>query len=257
MISKAIKFLFVFLFCFGSTGTLLAVPISGQGTWQSTLQPRDLDGNGVTDAFYDTTLNITWLANADLLRGYGWGSAMSFAADFAIGVYSDWRLPNVIDTGTPLCNTSYSGTDCGLNVQTKTGDIVYSEMAHLWYVTLGNWAEYLPSCASMVLGDCVQQFGHGLSNTGNFQGLGLSEYWSSTRNPPAGGGNEAFIFGMSNGFQSMAWMDLGRSSMFVRDGDVNAIVPVAFIPEPGTLLLLGIGIVGVAASRRGAKVRQV
>jgi hypothetical protein len=31
---------------------------------QAGLQARDLDGNGITDAFYDTTLNITWLRDA-------------------------------------------------------------------------------------------------------------------------------------------------------------------------------------------------
>ena len=47
------------------TSTSRAAAISGQGTWETTLQPRDLDGNTSTiEAYYDTVLNITWLANA-------------------------------------------------------------------------------------------------------------------------------------------------------------------------------------------------
>ena len=42
-----------------------ALPVLGQGTWETTLQARDLNGDSVTDAYYDTSLNITWLANAN------------------------------------------------------------------------------------------------------------------------------------------------------------------------------------------------
>lgn len=45
--------------------TMHAISISGQGTWETTLQGRDLDGNLNTfKAYYDTVLNITWLADA-------------------------------------------------------------------------------------------------------------------------------------------------------------------------------------------------
>ena len=37
-----------------------AMGISGQGTWETTLESRDLDGNVATiEAYYDTALNIT------------------------------------------------------------------------------------------------------------------------------------------------------------------------------------------------------
>ena len=39
-----------------------AAAISGQGTWETTLQGRDLYGNLSTfEAYYDTVLNATWL----------------------------------------------------------------------------------------------------------------------------------------------------------------------------------------------------
>lgn len=44
-----------------------AIPVSGQGTWETTLQGRDLDGNAATfEAYYDTVLDITWLADTDI-----------------------------------------------------------------------------------------------------------------------------------------------------------------------------------------------
>jgi len=42
-----------------ATATSHAVGVSGQGTWETTLLPRDLDGNPLTiEAYYDTVLNI-------------------------------------------------------------------------------------------------------------------------------------------------------------------------------------------------------
>ena len=42
-------------------GAAQAAGVPGQGTWETTLQARDLNGDSVTDTFYDTALNITWL----------------------------------------------------------------------------------------------------------------------------------------------------------------------------------------------------
>ena len=47
----------VLLASFADFATAAAVP--GQGTWEATLQARDLDGDTITDAFNDTALNIT------------------------------------------------------------------------------------------------------------------------------------------------------------------------------------------------------
>jgi hypothetical protein len=45
-----------------------SAPIAGVGTWESTLSARDLDGDGRTDAFFDSRLNTTWLADANIAR---------------------------------------------------------------------------------------------------------------------------------------------------------------------------------------------
>lgn len=62
-----------------------------------------------------------------------WSTANAWAAGLNFNGLTGWRLPTVTDTGTPGCNFAYSGTDCGYNVDTATG-----EMASMFYDTLGN-----------------------------------------------------------------------------------------------------------------------
>lgn len=78
-----------------------AVAISGQGAWETTLQGRDLDGDLSTfEAYYDTVLDITWLADANYAQTSGydndgvmsWYSAMSWTTQLEYNGYSDWRL---------------------------------------------------------------------------------------------------------------------------------------------------------------------
>jgi hypothetical protein len=109
-----------------------AAPVSGQGTWETTLKARDLDGDGAADAFYDTELNVTWLRNANANGLMAWDSAKTWANNLVVGGFGGWRLPFVVDTGMPGCDFSnFGGTDCGYNVQTKSGATVHSELAHL------------------------------------------------------------------------------------------------------------------------------
>jgi hypothetical protein len=221
--------------------TIQAAPISGQGTWQTTLQNRDLNGDGTVDAFYDIALNITWLSNANAVGndttdtdGYAngrmnWDAATAWAANLNVYGVTGWRLPTVNDTGTPGCNLDNSGTDCGSNVQTSTGNIVNSELAHLYYVTLGNLAYY--DAAGTV------QPGFGLANTANFTNFEQYRYWSGTQYLPDS--NYAWLFStsafFSPGAQSSGNKIVESYAVAVRSGDVGATgVPLA----PTVLLLL-------------------
>lgn len=218
-----------------------AAPIPGQGTWQATLQPRDLDHDGTTDAFYDTALNITWLREAGFHGAGGWQSANDWANNLNFGGYTDWRLPTMIDSGSLGCPDSDHGADCGYNVLTKVGDTVYSEMAYLFVVELGN-----PSGPP-------QPGVSSLTNTGDFinlpvisEGRPIYRYWTGVR-----WGNSAFdpedwrywSFNANGNLQgpSVNYAEIG--TLVVRPGDV------AVVPEPSGLALAAVGLLVLATGR--------
>ena len=226
---------------FGSS--LYAVPIAGQGTWESTLQARDLNGDGITNGFYDTTLNVTWASNADINGRMTWDTAMAWAGGFSIGNVSGWRLPTMVDSGAPGCDPSFAGgTDCRYNVQTLYGGITYSEMAHLYYVTLGNLSICPPDnpiCSAI-------QVDFGLRNTGNFQKFQKGEFWTNLEYvSPASG--SAWRFGTYEGFQTFSYKGDLLYGLAVRSGDAGAAIPVPVAPTALLLLPLLAGL----ASRSG------
>ena len=136
---------------------LAAGSASALGTWQSSLQPRDLDGDPNTvEAYYDTALNITWLQNTNAGAGSSydngkydhdgrmtWGNATAWAASLTYAG-GGWRLPTMIDTGVPGCYAPgefnmLGGTSCGQNVITTPATPTnYSELGHMFAITLGN-----------------------------------------------------------------------------------------------------------------------
>jgi hypothetical protein len=222
-----------------------AAPVSGQGTWETTLQARDLDGDGVTDAFYDTELNVTWLRNANANGTMNWKAAQVWASNLVVGGFSGWRLPLLVDTGALGCSAfdNSGGTDCGFNVQTKSGSNVYSEMAHLYYETLGNKAFCTPGFVTCDV--AKPQPGWGLSNTANFLDLKSDPYWSGTEDASFSDG--AWYFGFPSGFQITGAKLSELYVIAVRPGDVTAA-----IPEPETYALMLVGLIGMVTllSRR-------
>jgi hypothetical protein len=169
----------------GVIGAAAIVSLLGAGAAQAALQDRDLDGNGQTDAFHDTDLDITWLRDANVNGAQTWDIAVAWADGFRFAGYSDWRLPKN--------EISCVGYDC-------TG----SEMGHLWYVELGNSA------------------GGPMTNTGNFQDLQSDKYWSGTEFPPFPI-DAAWDFNPHDGSQYAPNKYYPLFAMAVRDGDVPAI----------------------------------
>jgi hypothetical protein len=135
------------------------------GAAQATLLDR---GGGM---IYDTELNITWLQDWNYAKTSGYtgenvassgsmlvSAANKWAQDLVFGGFDDWRLPTMLDTYFPGCDYSYSGgTDCGYNVQTKAAGRVFSEMAHMYYDSLGNKA-----LCEVGYTECREQAGWGL-----------------------------------------------------------------------------------------------
>jgi len=239
-----------------------AAGVPGQGSWETTLLPRDINGDGTVDAFYDKVLNVSWLANANAAVGsvyvapwavgteydgvMNWANAKAFAAGLDVYGTTGWRLPTMIDTGVSGCDESYTGgTDCGLNVQTisQDGQTVFSEMAHLYYVSLGNKAYCTPNAS------CTPpQPGWGLTNTGGFRNMQALIYWTSVAYAPYPA-DDAWYFGTVDGSQGYYPQSQEIFALAVRPGDVTAAVPE---PHINALLLLGLAGVVAAARRRSS-----
>ena len=253
--------------------TLLAASLIS-GAAHAALQGRDLNGSIESfEAYYDTVLDITWLADANYGAGSSyddsnrmggiytgsatdgrtsWASANAWAANLSFtngaNVYDNWRLPTVepVNGSTFNYNSSYNGsTDYGYNVSeqgTAFAGSTGSEMAHLFYDTLNNKG-YCP-----VSTNCspAGQTGWGLTNKGPFSNLQANHYWSATEYAPPST-DFAWSFAMGDGWQFAGYKGYGYSALAVSPGDVAA-VPEA---ETYALMLAGLGLVGWRARRRG------
>jgi PEP-CTERM motif len=229
-------------------------PVAGMGTWETTLQGRDLDGNAANgfEAYYDTTLGISWLADANYAATIGWVSpsvkvgggymtwdeGMAFVKDNPIYGIAGWRAPTLTDLGNPGCEGhAKSGTDCGYNVVPSSSEIV-----HLYSVTLGNRSGVDPAGTPYPAGT------YGLINSGPFKNIQTLGYGLGT--PYAADAGKIWVFNPGSGIQTT----LKRTSVGygwpVHDGDVGLLMAV---PEPSSAALLLLGLVGITtlARRKG------
>ena len=237
-----------------------AAPVSGQGTWETTLQARDFDGNTATiEGYYDTVLNITWLANANFAYGHPydtlgggytdgamtWNYASAWAANLSINGINGWRLPTsspVDGNPTPDYAFSYNGSqDLGYNISapgTLYAGSTASEMAHLFYNTLGDKSACDPVTSTASI--CSPQAGSGLGNTGPFSNvLSGGRYWSSSMYDTG----QVLVFSFNSGYQDLAVANSPAEGFAwaVHSGDVGA----ALVPVPAAMWLFGSGLIGL------------
>jgi hypothetical protein len=226
-----------------------AAMISGQGTWETTLQGRDLDGNLATvEAYYDTTQNITWLADANYAQTTGydadgqmtWNNATTWVTQLNIGGVTGWRLPTTVDVGNDGETEAnfYQGIDYGFNITT------HSEMSHLFYVTLGDLAYYDTSGGGPFPD-------RGLTNSGPFAIDSSFAYWSATRFTQTPG-RGWWTFNFFSGFQSSDSGLFENQAWAVHSGDVG----VPAVPVPAAVWLLLSGIASLAGLSKRPKALQ-
>lgn len=212
-------------------------------TANAALQGRDLDGNLTTaEAYYDTDLDITWLADANyawtsaynpvgalnLGGAMDWGTAYLWAANLSftdgVNVYDNWRLPATLQPDA----------SCGGQLVASYGyNCTGSEMGHLFYAELGGTAGSLFFSADSDLAKFT-----------NLQDYGY--YWSATEY--ANNTGEAWYFDFSDGYQLERNKGYAQYAWAVSPGDVG----VAAVPEAQTyaLMLAGLGLVGLVARRQ-------
>lgn len=230
-----------------------AVAISGQGTWESTLQGRDLDGNLATfEAYYDTVLDITWLADRTIWNT--WAAANAWAAGLDINGITGWRLPVTNPVNGSAYNYSIANdgsADRGYNISaqgTAYAGSTGSELAHMFYNTLGNVGYYDTNGSST---GCFVWPNFCASNSGPFGGWS-DTYWSATEHAT----DSAWYFHGGYGYQSFTDKTTQLFAWAVHSGDVGTPAPgsAPAVPVPATVWLFGsglLGLVGMGRKRRG------
>jgi hypothetical protein len=207
-------------------------------------------------AYYDTDLNITWLADANAGAGsiyddgsnttdgrMTWTNADAWVSNLTVAGIGGWRLPdtNPID-GATLNNTpSFDGsTDRGYNISAPITGSAFpgatgSEMAHMFYNTLGNASGFLADGTSI---GCPGGLSACLTNPGVFSNLIASGYWSGSTFPFVSTSRWQFKFNL--GEQGGTGDTANNYAWAVRDGDIGVV------PIPAAIWLFGSGLIGLA-----------
>lgn len=198
-------------------------PIAGQGTWETTLFARDINGDSVVDAYYDSVQNITWLADANAGAGsvfddgyaaddgrMTWSNANAWAQGLDVHGVTGWRLPQFVVAGS-------------------------SELSRMYFDTLGN-APFPPTSAS--------DPPPGWTNTALFSNL-TSWYWLSDAGSSPGQ-HRVWVVDYISTYHSQEPDTSNYRGWAVRDGDV----PVVAVPEPETYVLMLLGLAALWITRR-------
>lgn len=226
---------------------LVAALLLGSSAVRAGLVGRDLDGNQANgaEAYYDSELNISWLADANYAKTSGyhpnghmkWDDANAWAAQLNVDGIGGWRLPKMLGPAAPCDKIEqWSGGNCGFNVDPGS-----SELAHMFYATLGNLASrYLDG--SFRPGTTGVDFG--MVATGPFTHLVNDDYWLGTKYQ-FDNYDDALHFDGAAGYQSFLIKDYTYLGWAVHDGDVGA----ALVPEPGSVMLTLTGLLALGANR--------
>ena len=202
---------------------------------------------------YDTVLNITWTRQAgggiggDISRFWGGANAWAIFLDF--GGFTDWRLPYAsVSAGAGPITTLPIGIPCtgaGGADEVACRD---NEMAYMFYYNLDGTPGQNKTGTQTAVGGQILT---GISD--------IPDYWSGTVIDSILAWRFSFGLGLQgpggiDGNVLMAWA--------VRPGDVCDAQPSLCpdtepgpgpgpgVPEPGSLLLLALGAMGLACSRR-------
>ena len=209
---------------FNSFRTLAATALSVVSLLAASGAQATLSYRLNNQAVYDDVAQLTWLRDANYAQTSGydgdgkmnWSTAMTWADGLSIGGVDDWRLPNTPKFGEAgYC----AGTEC-----------TTSEMGNMFYNVLGGTA-----------GSSITN-SHDATNYAFFQNIQSGDYWSGVESNSV----NAWYFDFSLGLQYVGDNYYDLFAWAVRSGDVGGNP----VPAPGTLALLGAGLLGWAGVKR-------
>lgn len=174
---------------------------------------------------YDSDLDITWLQDANYAMSshydsdgrMSWDAAMTWASTLDLGGVTGWRLP------------SFDPDNARPPVPTST-----NEFGSLWYTLSGG--TYIDESTD------ISPFINLPLQSGSWEPY-LEWYWTGLEN--AADTSRAWRMSMNCACWDAPTKDIEYYAWAVHDGRVG-------IPEPGTMALLGIGLVGLGLFRRRA-----
>lgn len=230
---------------------LSAAWFGSASTVRAELLARDLDGTPITvEAYYDTALDITWMADAALSiprlgsAGQYDGGSLEAIGSVALFGTTGWRASAALD---PTCvSTPESCAEPGPNA---------TELAHLWRGTLGN-----------AIADPLGP----LANPGPFRNVypagalfenASASFWVGPRTctetiNEVDRSGKPVTYSFATYLQQMLW-DFGGPGVMVNapqyvvariwlvhDGDIVAV------PEPAAFVCVGLGLAAAILARR-------
>lgn len=227
---------------FSSNGSEVVYSSAGNITWT---KDANLLGSMINAQGFSTVVNSILgaysgsytLTSSDFqINGsatwYGAGAFVNYLNSISYAGTDQWRLPEIIDIGTPGCSFPLNNVDCGYNVDTSTG-----EMAKLYYDELG--AKAIKDTKGNYQFDVA-----GIPDTGFFDNEVRDIYWSSPESLNPSG---AWIFATDDGVQLDGYSRTSHSYIWAVTSALISPVPEV---DNVAMLMAGLGLIGFITRRK-------